>query len=236
MKNQYFGDVNDYRKYGLLRVIQRTSGMSIGVCWMLTEGDATGQGENRGFLKEPLKWRHHDSELFDSLQKLDNEGIERTTELARAWNLIPKATYFQSLLTDDAGQRETYMAEAAAALKATDLVFFDPDTGLARKSVSRGRSGSSRYIFWDEVATAYGEGHSIVIYQHFPHEKRPTVVSSLMEQACLNLGAKTVDVLATSNVAFLMAHQPHRPSFRATLRASLSDAWRGEFKWSCLEV
>jgi hypothetical protein len=25
MKNQYFGDINDYRKYGLLRMLQSTS-------------------------------------------------------------------------------------------------------------------------------------------------------------------------------------------------------------------
>ena len=36
MKNQYFGDVNDYRKYGLLRLLGRAGKVKIGVCWMLT--------------------------------------------------------------------------------------------------------------------------------------------------------------------------------------------------------
>jgi len=35
MKNQYFGDINDYRKYGLLRCFAE-AGLNIGVCWMLT--------------------------------------------------------------------------------------------------------------------------------------------------------------------------------------------------------
>jgi len=35
MKHQYFGDVSDYRKYGLLRGIQRHTNLRLGVCWML---------------------------------------------------------------------------------------------------------------------------------------------------------------------------------------------------------
>ena len=34
MKNQYFGDINDYVKYGLLRVFSATH--RVAVCWMLT--------------------------------------------------------------------------------------------------------------------------------------------------------------------------------------------------------
>jgi hypothetical protein len=36
MKNQYFGDINDYRKYGLLRALQSTGDGSLLVTWMLT--------------------------------------------------------------------------------------------------------------------------------------------------------------------------------------------------------
>ena len=35
MKNQYFGDITDYRKYGILRVLE-SAGIKTGVCWMLT--------------------------------------------------------------------------------------------------------------------------------------------------------------------------------------------------------
>ena len=36
MKDQYFGDINDYRKYGLLRVITASSGLQLLVAWMLS--------------------------------------------------------------------------------------------------------------------------------------------------------------------------------------------------------
>ena len=43
MKNQYFGDVNDYRKYGLLRALQGEGSLSTLVAWMLTPDDGSNE-------------------------------------------------------------------------------------------------------------------------------------------------------------------------------------------------
>ena len=39
MKDQYLGDINDYRKYGLLRSIIAASGLRVMVACMLTHDD-----------------------------------------------------------------------------------------------------------------------------------------------------------------------------------------------------
>ena len=44
MKDQYFGDVNDFRKYGLLRLLTLQDGLRLGVCWMLTAPDGRPDG------------------------------------------------------------------------------------------------------------------------------------------------------------------------------------------------
>lgn len=67
MKDQYFGDVNDFVKYGVLRTLQRTAKLSLGICWCLTADDGTGHGELRGYLDEPDRWRKFDRELFENL-------------------------------------------------------------------------------------------------------------------------------------------------------------------------
>ena len=41
MKDQYFGDINDYRKYGLLRAITASSGLRLLVVWMLTPDEGS---------------------------------------------------------------------------------------------------------------------------------------------------------------------------------------------------
>ena len=45
MKVQYFGDVNDYRKYVLLRLLAKSGEFKIGVCWMLTPADDRTDGK-----------------------------------------------------------------------------------------------------------------------------------------------------------------------------------------------
>ena len=52
MKNQYFGDVNDYKKYGLLRGLSCDGAIKTFVCWMLTESDNRIDGNKRIFLSK----------------------------------------------------------------------------------------------------------------------------------------------------------------------------------------
>jgi hypothetical protein len=38
-KSQYYGDINDYRKYGLLRIRSGVGALRTAACWRLTEDD-----------------------------------------------------------------------------------------------------------------------------------------------------------------------------------------------------
>ena len=66
MKNQYFGDVKDYLKYGLLRCFA-ASGLELGVCWLLTRDDGSTDGSDRRYLEQP-SLREHDPALYDFLR------------------------------------------------------------------------------------------------------------------------------------------------------------------------
>jgi len=70
MKDQYFGDINDYRKYGLLRSISLASNLSILIAWMLTEDDGSTDGKFIQYLEEPNKWGHYDPPLYGELARL----------------------------------------------------------------------------------------------------------------------------------------------------------------------
>jgi hypothetical protein len=65
MKEQYVGDINDYRKYALLRALAGGGKIKIGVCWMLTPRDNRSDGNKLNYLKNPNKWRRYDPSLFD---------------------------------------------------------------------------------------------------------------------------------------------------------------------------
>ena len=79
MKNQYFGDINDYRKYGLIRVLSGCGELSTGVCWMLTPDDGGSDGRKIEYLGKPEKWRLYDPALFDSL--LDQIVVRQRREV-----------------------------------------------------------------------------------------------------------------------------------------------------------
>ena len=86
MKNQFFADVNDYRKYGLLRTLVGTGEMKAAICWTLTNNDARTDGKFVDYLNHPGKWRKYDPHLFDTL------ALCMTNQLNRSVKWYRKAT------------------------------------------------------------------------------------------------------------------------------------------------
>ncbi len=204
VKNQYFADVNDYRKYGLLRQLA-CSGLNVGVCWMLTVSDGRSDGRFTQYWWEGAKWRAFDSVLYDALVRCADHPNVRNVTSARAWHLIPGAVYYEAILSDSSEARSEYFAEAFQALVACDLLFFDPDNGLEVTSVPVGHKKSSKYLYWPEVEKAFSLGKSTLIYQHFPREKRDSYIERRVRELATHTPAATVVALTTPFVLFLLA-------------------------------
>lgn len=100
MKDQYFGDVNDFRKYGLLRALAVSEGLRLGVCWMLTDGDNGTDGNFLGYLGNPIQYRHHDPELFDWLKQVIEVEMARRTASVEKSTLLGPAVFQSKILTD----------------------------------------------------------------------------------------------------------------------------------------
>ena len=95
MKNPYFGDINDYRKYGLLRSVLAASRMSLFVAWMLTEDDGSSDGGRIDYLQEPERWSRFDPELFETLRKAVIEEGRRDVKVLEQSGLLSPAYYFR---------------------------------------------------------------------------------------------------------------------------------------------
>ena len=141
MKNQYFGDINDYRKYGLLRVLQSTGSGRLLVAWMLTPDDGSRDGGRRSYLEHPDSWMRYDPELFAGLADLLRAApavslMERST-------LLPRTSYYSAVVPDSAGERDAWRQGLLDAARDADLAFVDPDNGIEVRSKPVGRKGSS---------------------------------------------------------------------------------------------
>lgn len=226
MKNQYFGDEKDYLKYGLLRVIMRSSGLRIGVVWMLTPNQPNREGELRTYLTsaQRLLWEHHDPELYEQLGKV----TERNVVLAQEWNLIPGASYDPELIPGDAQARAVVFQRFFERLKDCEILFFDPDNGLETQSIAHGIKRSPQHLYWDEVMQAYTQHHcSLLIFQHFPRRVRAEYLAERAQELAQHLGIERVDWFQTTQVAFFLAARPEHAAALGKVPVQVLARWRG---------
>jgi hypothetical protein len=205
MKNQYFADINDYLKYGILRAIA-DSKLKICLCWMLTKDENKKDGGKTQYLQESDKWRKYDPALFD-VMKWSIEKNKRSIDVAEKKHLILDATYHPTLLTDDRVEREKYFNELTDFSAASDLIFFDADNGMEVKSVKKGNKNSSKYLYWDEVE-GFTQTHSILVFQFFPRENREEFVEGISQRLKAVSHSTSVTALSTSHVGFFLAIHP----------------------------
>lgn len=99
MKHQYFGDVNDYVKYGLLRCFAE-AGFQVGVCWMLTPNDGRPDGRKIMYLSRPEKWKCHDPTLFAALSEVVAKPNGRHIRHIKTRGLNPRAQFFSNIVPD----------------------------------------------------------------------------------------------------------------------------------------
>ena len=208
MKNQYVADINDFRKYGLIRALLSGGDLSCGVFWMLTNGDSTGDGELIGYLERPHDFAHLDPELFRKLRYLVETPWARTVRSIHLNSILPRTTYFDELLPDSATERRAVFAEGLTRLSESDLVFFDPDNGIEIQSKPSGRKNSNKYIYFEEIEIAFQKKHSLLVYQHFPRKDRRLYIEERIRQLRQRLGSPPIYALRTGYVCFFLIAQP----------------------------
>ena len=225
MKNQYFGDINDYRKYGLLRAIIAATDLRPLVAWMLTPDDGGRDGNLTAYLEAPNRWESHDQTLFRELKRLISSDQERNVALLEATRLLERSAYFSAVVPDDKDGRKGWFSRLQQCAESHDFVFLDPDNGLEVKSRPRRRRNSSKYLHWEEVDALWSSGKSLLIYQHFIREKRQAFIQRLLARLQENVPKGLVEAFSTPRVVFLMALQPrHRPFYEAIIK-EVQDRW-----------
>ena len=230
MKVQYFGDINDYRKFALLRLLSEVGGFKFGVCWMRTEADGSTQGAKREHLRDPAKWPRYDPELFDALSGVSAQPTLEDLQRVERDRLIPGTVYFEGLVPGALEGRKRFHRDSIAALAGTELVFFDPDNGLEIRSCPKGRKGSSKYLFLNDLDDHYRSGRSALIYQQFPRSKRPAFVTKVVNQLIKELPGASIWSLTTAHVVFLLAAKLKHTARVAVVAETINKkGWTPEF-------
>jgi hypothetical protein len=222
MKNQYCGDINDYRKYGLLRGFAKSLPFRIGVCWMLTPPDGRTDGSRRDYLNRPDRFRAPDPPLFDRLRR-----IRSVADVERA-RLIPNALYWKDEVPRSTAEREEWLENMCRRFAKADIVFFDPDNGLEVKSQPWRDTASPKHIYRRELSRVWAGHQSIIIYQHFPRQQREKFIASMKRGLREATGGASVFALRTSHVVFLLAPQQRHRERLARAGRLIERNWPGE--------
>jgi hypothetical protein len=230
LKNQYFGDINDYKKYGLIRLLGGMGRIKTAVCWMLTPDDPRPDGHRIQYLFNPDKWRRYDSEVFDYLYNYVIEEKSRNIYSLEKSKVIPNCSFYSEIIKDDPISRNEYMQKFLNFSKHADLVFFDPDNGMEVKSVPFGRARSSKYLYFPEVEKTFSAGHSLLIYQHLPPKPRDIFINSLAKRLCLTVGINRLYLYRTQFVVFFLIPQLTHNTLFSKANERVEQKWANEIE------
>jgi hypothetical protein len=204
MKNQFVGDINDYYKYGLLRILSGFGKKKFGVCWMMTP-------DRTEYLNDRGKWRSFDRVLFDKLRRIVHA---RTVGEIKKAGILPRARFYEELFKSGSGRQQTYFDEMLRAFSGVDLIFFDPDVGLAPSPSIHG----GKWLHYHELGKAFRKGHSVFVIQFPKREKADWVTRQVKEIREKTRAVRIYTFRASSVVFFLAAQQKHVDFFRRQVK------------------
>lgn len=226
MKNQYFGDINDYHKYGLLRALQSQGKGRLLVAWMLTPDDGSRDGGSRSYLQEPDSWRRYDPGLFDGLAALLRSAPNPHVSLIEGTRLLPNTSYYQEVVPDARKARDAWRKYLLNAASDVDLAFVDPDNGIEVPSKAIGRKGSSKYVTWQEIQELWEAGCSVLVYQHFRRERRAAFAERMASELRKCTGGRFTKAFRTPHVLFLLASQERHEHRFQEATALVAQRWK----------
>lgn len=166
MQDRYAGDIGDFIKLALLRAL--SPGHQLGIAWYRTLDEThNGDGRHVNYLDEPNleKWRALDPELFENLRGIVARK-ERSVASLEAGLIQGDVTYHNLLLTKSV-LRQEWFEGVQRQLAGCNLVFADPDNGIAPGGYRSGGQKAIKSITYPEISRLYGgKARSLVIYHH----------------------------------------------------------------------
>ena len=175
MRDSYVADAGDFGKYALLNALAEND-LRLGVLWCRNSlADATQDGRFTGYPE----LRACDPSLYDRLSQIlatnqrtlsqmeNNDILPSTTLFYRTAIPVPTNPRFSTAARQAQTRlRAAWFDDGFSKLSEAELVFLDPDNGLAASRCQKHLRSSAKYIFEDEVAAWLKRGQSVVLYQH----------------------------------------------------------------------
>ena len=181
MQDSYAGNIGDYAKYSLLRALvgwpQRPGSdpaLSLSVVWFRHCGQPAPEMTQQSwrYLSHPCRHEKCDPGLFERLQVFTNRDERRLCKIECGDILPPGTDYRRESICASGGPAERRSARCRwlnavlGSVKGHNVVFLDPDVGLAPRSQEH--TASPRHVYPAEVERFLERDTSwvVVVYQY----------------------------------------------------------------------
>jgi hypothetical protein len=239
MRDSYVADVGDFGKYALLNALAGND-LRLGVLWCRnSEPDATQDGR---FIAYP-ELRLCDPNLYDRLAQI-LEGNQRTLSRVENSHILPsdalfygsampapKTPCFSTVARQAQSQlRATWFKEGLEKLSEAQLVFLDPDNGIAATRAKKHWRSSVKYVFEDEVTEWLKRSQSVVLYQH---QQRRSLIEQVSDQRKILAARKACHVVSfhrrAVRIYYIIATDDHESRIAERLTCFLAGTWGKHF-------
>ena len=227
MKDRYFGNINDFRKYGILRSFAG-AGISIGIDWMMLDDEIRPDASKFKYLEHPEMFRKYDPELFDELLVAHQKSI-RSVDYVKSRSLIPNARYFKELVMSGTIKREEQFSRMLESFKGSELLYLDPIEGVDLNGDWAHRAYAAGFVLWFEIQKAWNSGLSMLIYNHSTRAGVRDYPGFLKQVFVERLGVQPV-ILITANVTFVLLVQPAHDDVITEGLSILANQWHTQIE------
>lgn len=171
MQNRYVADIGDYVKLSILRKLADDRSLGV-VWWLFPDEHHNADGGHREYLERQNEWRDFDEDVFEALLKIEKEKQRDVRAIENA-NILPNAMFASDPVPCEVqpfslrpAERGMWIERVKTKLKDCNLLFLDPDNGIAseRLKLTQRRAGKSVTI--EEIKMLQENNRAMVIYHH----------------------------------------------------------------------
>ena len=160
--------------------------LKLGVVWYLTPDEArTGDGRHTKYLddskaRNQKEYRDCDPDLYDALREVLYQK-KRNVKNIQESQALPDGTIFydrplnlkgvtrsgeRTLAEVRRDMRDLWVQDSVQAMRPAEMVFLDPDNGLATAKVNPNTPRGAKYVQYSEIKTHLRRKKTVVIYHH----------------------------------------------------------------------
>jgi hypothetical protein len=176
MQDRYVGDIGDYVKLAILRALASDRRLGV-VWWLFPDEHHNADGGHREYLQRPNEWKRFAPDLFETLLNIDKQK-RRDVHTLENVAVLPNAVFVSDPVPCETlpfslrpVQRGIWLTEIKKKLKDCDLIFLDPDNGIAPEGLTLTRRRAGKSVTIEEMMSLQECKQAMVVYHHQTHRK-----------------------------------------------------------------